>query len=351
MESYRRTTPGVRASASTPGYLLRTLSHPTLVQLSSLLLALSVAGRAAAQVNVLTAHNDIARTGQNLNETVLAPANVNPTQFGKLFSQHVTGRVYAQPLYVAQVAIPGKGTHNVVYVATTSDQIYAFDADTSGGINARPLWQVSLLTNVPAAGTYNYNFGVSGTPVIDLATNTMFLASSESQGSTYIVRLHALDITTGAEKLGGPFQIQASIPGTGSGSTGGVLTFDPQIQRQRAGLLLLNGVLYVGFGSDGADDGDWHGWIFSFAEPTLQQLDAFCTTANGAGGGVWMGGAGLAAEVNNPAKPYGRMFVATGNGTYAASYPYTGTMSYAMSMLDLRSHRRTSDRGRRVHTL
>jgi hypothetical protein len=292
-------------------------------------------------VNVLTAHNDIARTGQNLNETVLTPANVNPTEFGKLYSQHVTGRVYAQPLYVSQLAIPGKGVHNVVYVATTSDLIYAFDADTNGGINAHPLWQTSLLTNAPPTGTYNYNFGVSGTPVIDLSTNTMFVASSErfvassgSQAPTYIARLHALDITTGAEKLGGPIQIQASIPGTGSGSTGGVLTFDPQIQRQRAGLLLLNGVLYVGFGSDG-DDGDWHGWIFSFAETTLQQLDAFCTTPNGAGGGVWMGGAGLAAEVNNPAKPYGRMFVATGNGTFAASYPYTGTMSYGMSMLNL----------------
>ncbi len=335
MKSYRRTISCVCTSAKKPGYPHKTLGYPGFVQVSTLLFALSVCGQAGAQVNVLTAHNDIARTGQNLNETVLTPANVNPAQFGKLFSQHVTGRVYAQPLYVAQVTIPNKGTHNVVYVATTSDLVYAFDADSNGGINAGPLWQVSLLTNIPAAGTYKYNFGISGTPVIDLSTNTMYLASSESQGSTYVARLHALDITTGAEKLGGPIQIQASIPGNGAGSVGGVLTFDPLVQRQRAGLLLLNGVLYVGFGSDGADDGNWHGWIFSFAKATLQQLGAFCTTANGGGGGVWMGGAGLAAEVNNPSKPYGRMFVATGNGTHAASYPYTGTMSYGMSMLDL----------------
>jgi hypothetical protein len=301
---------------------------------------LATGGLAGAQVNVVTAHNDIARTGQNLNETILTPSNVNPASFGKLFSHHVTGRVYAQPLYVSQVTIPGKGIHNVVYVATTNDQVDAFDADTNGGTNGPPLWQVNLTTNVPAAGTYNYNFGVSGTPVIDPATNTMYLISSDSlttaQGTTYVARLHALDITTGAEKLGGPVPIQASVPGTGAGSVGGVLTFDPLVQRQRAGLLLLNGVLYVGFGSDGADDGAWHGWIFSFGETTLQRLDAFCTTVNGAGGGIWMGGAGLAAEVTDPVnKPYGRMFLSTGNGTYAASYPYTNTMSYGMSMLDL----------------
>ena len=315
--------------------------HSKLLPLSWLLVMVLTWDRGVAQVNVLTAHNDIARTGQNLSETVLTPSNVNPTQFGKLFSQHISGRTYAQPLYVSQVTIPNKGTHNVVYVATTNDQVYAFDADTNGGSNAAPLWAVSLLTNVPVAGTYNYNFGVSETPVIDLATNTMFLTSSESfvatgsQVTTYVARLHALDITTGAEKLGGPVQIQASIPGTGSGSTGGVLTFNAQIQRQRAGLLLLNRVLYVGFGSDGADDGPWHGWIFSFQESTLQQLNVFCTTPNGGGGGVWMGGAGMAAEVYNPAKPYGRMLVATGNGTFTATYPYTSTMSYAMSMLDL----------------
>jgi hypothetical protein len=303
--------------------------------LSCLLLALLTWGRAVGQVNVVTAHNDIARTGQNLNETILTPSNVNPTQFGRLFTQPVSGRIQGQPLYRSQVAIPGKGAHNAVYVATSTDWVYAFDADTNGGISASPLWKISLLTNTTPAGTYTTKFGVVGTPVIDPTTNTMFLVSSESQGTTYVARLHALDITTGAEKLGGPVPIQASIPGTGAGSVAGTLTFNPQIHQQRPGLLLLNGVLYVGFGSDGADDGSWHGWIFSFSEATLQQLDVFCTSANGIGAGIWMGGSGLAAEVNNPAKPYGRMFVTTGNGTYSASYPYTDAMSYGLSVLDL----------------
>jgi hypothetical protein len=318
--------------------------YSKLLSLSCLLVMVVLTwGRAVGQVqvNVLTAHNDIARTGQNLNETILTPSNVNTTQFGKLFSQHITGRLYAQPLYVAQVAIPNKGTHNVIYAATPSDQVYAFDADTNGGTNAAPLWGVSLLTNVPVAGTYNYNYGVEGTPVIDLSTNTMYLLSNESfvatgsQVTTYVARLHALNITNGAEQPGSPVQIQATIPGTGAASVGGMLTFDPHIHQQRPGLLLLHGVVYVAFGADGADNGPWHGWIFSFSESPLKQLNVLCLSANSQGGGVWMGESGLAAEVNNPAKPYGRMFLATGNGTYAASSPYTNTMSYGMSVLDI----------------
>jgi hypothetical protein len=187
-----------------------------------LFLVVSFANRGLAQVNVLTAHNDIARTGQNLNETILTPSNVNTNQFGKLFSIHVAGQVFAQPLYVSQVAIPGKGTHNVVYVVTGSDMVYAFDGDTNGGINASPLWQVNLLTNTTPTGTFGLEYGVIGTPVIDLSSNTMYLVSSESQTSSAVYRLHALDIITGAEKLGGPVQIQASAPGTGTGSTAGL---------------------------------------------------------------------------------------------------------------------------------
>ncbi len=288
-----------------------------------------IVSAAPAQVNVVTAHNDIARTGQDLKETILTPSNVNPLQFGKLFSQTVKGGIYAQPLYVSQLAIPSNGTHNVVFVETNADIVYAFDADTNGGINAKPLWQTSLAT-----GVLKTQFGVYGTPVIDLPSNTMFLVSSEVQGTTEIFRLHALDITTGAEKLGGPVPVQATIPGTGSGSSGGMLTFNPNYQTQRPGLLLLNGVLYVAFGSQG-DNGVWHGWLFSFSQTTLQEISVFCTTTNGNGGGIWMGGAGLAAEVNDPTKPYGRMFVSTGNGSFSTSSPLTNTMSYGMSLLDL----------------
>src|SRR5271170_877407 len=133
---------------------------------------------AAQQVNVLTAHNDIARTGQNLNETVLTPSNVNPNQFGKLFSQPVNGQILAQPLYVYDLTI-GKAKHNVVYIATGNDEVYAFDADNNGGANANPLWRANLLTNTAPAGTYTVGSGVWGTPVIDLTSNTMYLVSSE----------------------------------------------------------------------------------------------------------------------------------------------------------------------------
>jgi hypothetical protein len=324
MEMYRR------VGGDSRGVARKTCTYLGALHSSCLLLLVLLPGRAIAQVNVLTAHNDIARTGQNLNETVLTPSNVNTTQFGKLFSLHVAGQVYAQPLYVSQVAIPGKGTHNVVYVVTAGDYVYAFDADTNGGVSASPLWLVNLLTNTAFADEY----GVIGTPVIDPSSNTMYLVSSENQNALNVYRLHALDITTGAEKLGGPVPIQASAPGTGTGSTAGVVSFDPLISRQRPGLLLLNGVLYIAFGSVD-DNGPWHGWLISYSAATLQQIDVLCTSANGSGSAIWMSGAGLAAEVNDPTKPYGRMFLSTGNGTYAANPPYTNTMSYGMSVLDL----------------
>ena len=266
---------------------------PMRVHLCLLLAALMAGSGARAQVNVLTAHNDIARTGQNLKETILTPSNVNPTQFGELFSHSVYGAVMAQPLYVSNVTISG-ALHNVVYVATTLDFVYAFDADNNGGINAGPLWSLYLPGN-----TYLSDGGVIGTPVIDPSSNTMYLVSHETQGSTSLFRLHALDITSGAEKFGGPMAIQASVPGTGNGSSGGVLTFNPAYEWQRSGLLLLNGVLYIAFSAN-ADNGPWHGWLFSYNEATLQQIDVFCLSPNGMGAGIWMSGAGLAAEVNNP---------------------------------------------------
>jgi hypothetical protein len=292
---------------------------------------------AEAQVDVLTAHNDIARTGQNVNETILTPSNVNSTQFGRLFTRPVNGGAFAQPLYVSQLSI-GNATHNVVFVATTADMVYAFDADSNGGDSANALWQTNLLTNTTPSGTLSINNGVWGTPAINLANQTMYLVSSEYQGSAQIFRLHALDITTGAEKFGGPIQIQAAVPGTGSGSSGGTLTFNPAYQLQRPGLLSLNGVVYAAFGSN-SDQGPWHGWLFSYyvdgSTQTLTQDDVFCTSANASGGGIWMSGAGLAAEVYNSARPYGRMFLTTGNGSYSASSPYSSTMSYGMSLLDL----------------
>jgi hypothetical protein len=294
---------------------------------------LAMASPGRAQVNVLTAHNDIARTGQNLSETILTPASVGGGSFGKLFAQPVNGTIRSQPLYVSRVTIPGKGVHNVVYVGASSGVFYAFDGDLNGGVDATPLWQTSLLANAP--GSIANDYTILGTPVIDLPSGTLYVVSTESVNHVPTSYLHALDITTGAEKLNGPVLIQGSVAGTGAGSSNGVLTFDATLEIQRAGLLLLNGVLYVPFGSVN-DEGAWHGWIFSYNAATLKPIAVWCTTPNGSGGGIWMAGAGLAAEVADPVnKPYGRMFFSTGNGSFDTSKPYANSMSFGMSVLSL----------------
>ena len=300
-----------------------------------------------AQVSVTTWRYDISRTGQNLNETILNPSDVNATQFGKLFSQPVDGYVYAEPLYLPNVTIGGL-KHNVVFVATENDSVYAFDADTNGGINATPLWFASMLSTAhgAAAGATTVSseyvgtdiipqVGITGTPVIDPTAGTLYVVSATQEGANFILRLHALDVTTGAEKLGGPVAIAATVPGTGNGSSGGSLTFDPEWENQRPGLLLLNGIIYIGFASHG-DGGPWHGWIFGYNETTLQQTGVFCVSPNGGGAGVWMSGAGLAADVVDPVNhPYGRMFIPTGNGDFTATIPYTSGMDYGDSILNL----------------
>jgi hypothetical protein len=330
------------------------LAWLTRVFATLLLVALAV-GSASAQVNVLTYHNDIARTGQNTNETILTPANVNTTTFGKLFSFTTDGYAYAQPLYHANLTMgagtaQGGTTHNVFFIETENDSVYAFDADSNGGANASPLWKVSLIdaahgagsgeTPVPTPSSSNANnilstndivpqIGITGTPVIDPSTNTMYVvAKSTISSTTFIQRLHALDITTGQEKFGGPIQIAAQTTGNGNGSSGNVLKFDPKWENQRPGLLLLNGIVYVGFASHG-DNGPWHGWILGYNAATLQQTSVLCFTPNGQGSGVWQGGAGLAADVPDPANhPYGRMFITTGNGTYDATTPFANGMDY-----------------------
>ena len=213
-----------------------------------------------AQVNVLTQHNDIARTGQNTNETILTPANVNSSNFGKLFSYTVDGYAYAQPLYFANLTMgagtPQAGTvHNVFFIETENDSVYAFDADSNGGANASPLWHVSLIDSAHGAGSGEAplptpasanadnilstndivpQIGITGTPVIDLSTNTMYVvAKSTISSTTFFQRLHALDITTGQEKFGGPINLAAQVAGSGNGSSGGVLKFDLKWQNQR----------------------------------------------------------------------------------------------------------------------
>ena len=271
-----------------------------------------------------TYHNDIGRTGENLNEIALTPADVNQSTFGKLFSYPLDGLTLASPLYVANVNIPGKGYHNVVYVATEHDSVYAFDAD---GLSSTPLWHDSFIdpangiTPVPAAdtgetGDIPNEIGITSTPVIDPTTGTLYVdaATKEVSGgtTTYYHKLHALDIATGAEKFGSPVTIQASVPGTGMGSQGGTLTFVPLRQNQRTALLLSNGVVYLGFSSRG-DIEPFHGWVLGYNATTLQQVMVYCTTPNGDDGGVWMSGDGVAAD------SAGSLYFITGDGLFDAS--------------------------------
>ena len=273
---------------------------------------------ARAQTNVLTYRNDNSRTGQNVEETNLTPANVNTSQFGKLFTQVVDGSIYAQPLYLANVTIPGKGTHNVVYVVTQHDSVYAFDADGDAGANAAPLWTVSFLssgvTPVPIADVScpdiaTPEIGITSTPVIDANTETLYVVAMTKENGAYFYRLHALDVATGAEKLGGPTTIQGSVPGNGTASSSGSLNFTPLLHLQRSGLLLANGVVDIEWASF-CDLGSYHGWVMAYDASTLQQLAIYTDTANGSQGGIWMGGAGAAADAA------GNVFLVTGNGTF-----------------------------------
>jgi hypothetical protein len=317
---------------------------PTAAALVTLLLFCLIS--ASAQVNVTTYHNDIARTGQNLNETTLTPANVNANSFGLLFRLPVDGYVYGQPLYLASLTIGGQ-THNVLFVTTQHDSVYAFDADANTGSNAAPLWHASMLISAhgAAAGATTIPWplgsdiypevGITGTPVIDPSSGTLYLVSASLENGKQIMRLHALDVTSGAEKFGGPTVITASIAGTGNGSVNGRLTFDPVLENQRPGLLLLNGIVYLGFSAH-EDLGAWHGWLLAYNAATLKQTGVFCTTPDGVGAGIWMSGFGLAAEVVDPVNhPFGRMFVPTGNGDYTATTPYTSQMDYGQSILNL----------------
>jgi fibronectin type 3 domain-containing protein len=299
--------------------------------------------------NVLSYHNDTFNTGQNLSETALTPANVNTASFGKLFGTFVDGQVYAQPLYMSGVSIasgPSAGIHNVVYVATEHDSVFAIDAD--GG---QVLWQDSFInpaagvTTVPSGDTASNDLspeiGITSTPVIDPASNTLYLTAKTKEviagASHYIYRLHALDLSTGTEKLGAPLVIAdtiwnggasyvyvsgPSVNGTGDGSINGTITFNALRQLQRPGLTLTNGTIYIAFASHG-DNGPYHGWILGYNAQTLQPTAVFNTTPKGGEGGIWQGGGQVAVD------PQGNFYVETGNGTFdttlnAGGFPAQG---------------------------
>src|ERR1019366_4238889 len=267
---------------------------------------------------VSTYHNDNARTGQYIHETVLTPASVNPARFGERYSYPLAGYVSAQPLYMPQVAIPGSGVHNVVVVATQHDSVYAFDADSS---TASPLWRVNFLN--PDAGITTLTpadvntsdivpeIGITSTPVIDTTSNTIYVVAATKENGAFYHRIHALDLASGAEKFGGPQPIQATYPGAARESSGGVLAFDSRFQLQRAALLLDQGRLYVAFASHG-DFGAYHGWVIAYDATTLKQRGSWVTTPNGYQGGIWMSGCGISADAD------GNLYLSVANGPFDA---------------------------------
>lgn len=296
---------------------------------------------AQTPLNVLTYHNDNARTGQNLNETILKPSNVNAKTFGKLFIASVDGKVDAQPLYMSNVTIPGQGMHNVLFVATEHDSVYALDANTG-----RTLWHVSLLKSAETpsdnrnCGQVTPEIGITATPVIDPkigSHGTIYVvAMTKDASNNYFQRLHALDITTGAEEFRGPSDIQGIFPGTGDHSIGGSVVFDPKQYEERAGLLLLNGIVYTSWASH-CDIRPYTGWMMGYNQASLAQVSVLNFTPNGSEGSVWASGAGPAADANN-------IYLLAANGTFdttldANGFPNRG--DFGNSFLKLSTSNRT----------
>lgn len=278
----------------------------------------------SAQTAVTTYQNDNSRSGANTHETILTPSNVNVSTFGRATVFLVAGYVYAQPLYVPNVNISGT-LHNVVYIATEHDQVYAFDVN-SGHL----LWETNFLAGSGAVVTVSTvsstdvncddlvpEIGITGTPVINVATNTMYVVVETKEINTrthltnFYHRLHALDIRTGHDVVS-PHIITGSARGTGSGSVGGIITFNPLLANQRSSLLLADGQVLVSWSSH-CDLGEYHGWMMSFNQNTLAPTGLFADTPNGSEGGMWGSGSGPAADAN------GIIYAATGNGTFDAN--------------------------------
>ena len=273
---------------------------------------LFIATAAHSQVAVTTWHYDNARSGANTNETKLTPNNVNTGSFGKLFEQAVDGSIVGQALYLPNVAIPGGGAHNVVYVATMHDSVYAFDADAG---NTAPLWQTSFLSPgvqpVPiamqgcGAVTKWSEVGVLSTPVIDPASGKLFVVAKTYENGTYVHRLHALDVATGHETPGSPITIKASYQSGGKQSV-----FHDAMQVNRPALLLQNGYLYVAFGSNGCRGSKEQGWVVAYKSATLKSAGVFDTEPGASAAGIWQRGGGLSADSS------GNVYGETADGPY-----------------------------------
>jgi hypothetical protein len=271
------------------------------------LLVLGLTSFTSAQDAFPTSHGNNARTGANTNEVLLTPGNINKNNFGRLFSYPLDYQSLAQPLYVPNVNIHGKGSHNVVYVATMADTVYAFDAESNAGPNASPLWQVNFTDPANGITTASGPFlpcattedrgpgftqeGIVSTPVIDTNSNTMYVVAKILDNGTVRHQLHALDITSGQEKPGSPVTISATV----TSNAGHVVDFNSLHQKNRPGLLLLNGIVYLAFGSNYCNDGN-HSWVLGYDATTLQQTGVFNTNPDHGLTSIWQAGGGLAAD-------------------------------------------------------
>jgi hypothetical protein len=291
----------------------------------------------AAHAQVTTSQYDNARTGATLNEKILTPQNVNAGRFGKLGAFKVDGAVYAEPLFIPSVEIPGKGTHDVLYVATEHDSVYAFDATRPGD---PPLWQVSFLDK--SRGTVPLSedivqcpfirpeVGITSTPVIDINTGTLYVLARTmirraAGDNEYFQHLHALAITTGVEKFGGPKLITASVPGRGAGRSNREVPFDPLHENPRAALTLANNSVYLAWASS-CDVDPYHGWVMAYDPQTLAQKAVLNVDPDGSEAGIWLSDTGPAVDSE------GNLYVPTGNGTFDAT---SGGRDYGDSVLKL----------------
>ncbi len=285
-------------------------------------------GTTSSSADVITYHYDNSRSGQNLNETTLTPANVNSTTFGKKGEFTVDGKVDAQPLYLSQVMINGQ-KKNVLYVATEHGSVYAFDADSISGTTSTFLWKTTTLgsgetpSDDRGCGQVSPEIGITATPVIDRARNAIYVvAMSKNSAGTYFQRLHALDLTTGSELFGGPKNITATYPGTGDNSSGGSVVFDPKQYKERPGLLQVGGTIYTTWSSH-CDFRPYTSWVMAFSADTLAQTSVLNIVPNGSEGGIWMAGTAPAADAA------GNMFFLEGNGTFETTLNAQGFPSNA----------------------
>lgn len=276
-----------------------------------------------SSTDVVTYHYDNQRTGQNLNETTLTPANVNSTKFGKLGEFTVDGKVDAQPLYLSNVMIGGQ-KKNVLYVPTEHGSVYAFDADSISGTTSTSLWKTSTLgsgettSDNRGCGQVSPEIGITATPVIDRTRNAIYVvAMSKDSSGNYFQRIHALDLTTGTELFGGPKTVSATFPGTGDNSSGGNVVFDPKQYKERPGLLEINGTIYTTWASH-CDIRPYTSWVMAFDANTLAQTSVLNLVPNGSDGGLWMSGAAPAGD------SAGNIFFLVGNGTFETTLTTQG---------------------------